>query len=240
MFSSRLRFTSAIMACAAIGALTACSTGGTPAALTQTPSMPPPSQLLATVKSAALGASAVHIKGSGTDSGSKVSMDLQLNKDSTAGTIGEGGTNVTVKYVDKVMYVELTKDLLTSQGANPNSPQTQAIENKWVPSTSQLASGMASALQPMTGYSSFVGGLFGSLPNETPKQTGTDTVNGTPVTVYTFQDGSKADVATSAPHFLLRLIAPKSEGGELDFTGWNQTVTVAKPAASEIYNGPGA
>lgn len=229
----------------ALGALAACSTGGTPTAAsgpttTTTAPMPAPSQLVGTIKSAALSASAVHIKGTAADSGSKVSMDIQLNKDSTAGTIGEGGTNVTVKYVDKVMYLQLTKDLLSSQGADPTNPQVAPMVGKWVPSTSKMASGMAAAMQDFTGYSTFINGLFGSFANETPKPAGTTTVNGIPATAYTFSDGT-ADVATSSPHYLLRLSGTGSAAGDqLDFTGWNQPVTVTKPAASEIYTGPGA
>lgn len=229
----------------ALAAVTACSTAGTPTAAGQTTAaMPAPGQILSTTKQAATGASAVHIKGAFTDSGDHVALDIQLNKSdgSAQGTITEGGTTVPLILTNKVYYIEFTPALMSASGIDPTSAAGKLLDNKWVPSNSKVLSGtdMVSGLSPLTDYNSFIPTLFGQLDG-TPKQSGTDNVNGSAVAVYTFSDGTKADIASSTPHYLMRLVEPASEGkGQLDFTGWNQPVAVSAPPASQIYNGPGS
>jgi hypothetical protein len=223
--------------------VSACSTPGTPAAVA-TETMPPPAKVLDTVKSAASGASAVHVKGSVTDSGSTVGLDIQLNKDGSAsGTITEGGTTVPLIVADKVYYIQFTKNLMSTNGIDPTSSAGTLLLNKWVPSNSKMLSGdnMVSGLKPLLDYNSLLNNIIGQAGSDVPKQTGTDTVDSVPVQVYTMPDGSKVDVGTASPHYLIRLVAPKSAGpGQLDFTGWNQPVKVSAPPASEIYSGPGS
>ncbi|HEY3751937.1 MAG TPA: hypothetical protein VGL80_22365 [Pseudonocardiaceae bacterium] len=230
---------------AALVAITACSTSGTPsAAAPTTAAMPAPDKLLGTIKSAATSASAVHIKGSFTDSGSALALDVQLNKDgSSSGTIGQSGTNIPVIVANKVYYVQFTKDLMSSNGISPTSQAGQLLLNKWVPSTAKMlaGSGMVDGLKQAVDFNSLVPNLFGQLSGDTPKESGTATVDGIPVHVYTFSDGSKADIGSASPHYLIRLSEPPSDGkGQLDFTGWNQPVKIAAPAAGDIYSGPGA
>ncbi|HEX5404254.1 MAG TPA: hypothetical protein VFX16_18345 [Pseudonocardiaceae bacterium] len=229
---------------AALAVITACSTAGTPSAASGAASMPAPGKLLATVKSAATSASAVHIKGSFTDDGDALALDVQLNKDGSAsGTIGESGTNIPVVVANKVYYVQFTKDLMSTNGIDPTSQAGQLLLNKWVPSTAKMlaGSGMVDGLKQAVDFNSLVPNLFGQLSDDPPKPAGTDTVDGIPVHVYTFSDGSKADIESAAPHYLIRLVEPASAGkGQLDFTGWDQPVKIAPPASADVYSGPGA
>jgi hypothetical protein len=241
----RRRLSVALTLGAALVAITACSTQGSPtAAAPASPTMPAPDKLVGTIKSAATSANAVHIKGSFTDSGTAESLDVQLNRDGSAsGTIGEGGTTIPVIVANKVYYVQFTKDLMSSNGIEPTSDAGKLLLNKWVPSTAKMlsGSGMVDGLKQAVDFNSLVPNLFGQMNNETPKDSGTATVDGTPVHVYTFADGSKADIGSAAPHYLIRLAEPASQGkGQLDFTGWNQPTMVSPPAASDIYTGPGA
>lgn len=252
MFRRRLSVlvTPAITFGVALAAVAACSTGGTPTAAggngaSSSSSMPAPDKLLDTVRTAAQNASAVHIKGSGLDSGTKMSLDMQLNKDGSAsGTIDEGGSTISLVVADKVYYIQFTPSLMSTAGIDPAGDVGKLLVNKWVPSTSKMLAGsdMVDGLKPATDYNTFVPGLFDQMKgSDVPKSTGTDTVDGVPVAVYTFSDGSKADIATSTPHYLIRLIEPPSQGkGQLDFTGWDKPVTVSKPSAAEIYSGPGS
>jgi hypothetical protein len=230
---------------AALVAITACSTAGTPSAASPTTAaMPAPDKLLDTVKSAATSASAVHIKGSFTDSGEALALNVQLNKDgSGSGTIGESGTNIPVIVANKVYYVQFTKDLMSTNGISPTGQAGQLLLNKWVPSTAKMlaGTGMVDGLKQAIDFNSLVPNLFGQLSGDTPKAGGTDTVDGVPVHVYTFSDGSKADIGSDSPHYLIRLSEPASDGkGQLDFTGWDKPVKISAPAKGEIYSGPGA
>jgi hypothetical protein len=232
---------------AALLAITACSTSGTPTAASGAPAtagMPAPDKVLGAVKTAATSASAVHIKGSFTDGGTALALDVQLNKDgSGSGTIGESGTNIPVIVANKVYYVQFTKDLISTNGISPTSDTGKLLLNKWVPSTAKMlaGSGMVDGLKQAIDFNELVPNLFGQLSGDTPKDTGTTTVDGIPVHIYTFSDGSKADVASTDPHYLIRLSEPASDGkGQLDFTGWDKPVKIAAPAAADIYSGPGA
>lgn len=239
----RRRLSAALTLGTAVLAITACSTPGTPVPVASD-TMPPPTKILDTIKSSATNASAVHIKGSAVDSGSTVALDLQLNKDGSAsGTIAESGTTIPLIVANKVYYVQFTKDLMSGNGIDPNSQAGQLLLNKWVPSTSKMLTGsdMVSSLKPVLDYNALLTNMLDQAGTETPKPSGTDKINGVPVEVYTMSDGTKVDVSTADPHYLIRLLAPKSAGpAQLDFTGWNQPVKITPPAQSEIYSGPGS
>jgi hypothetical protein len=177
--------------------------------------MPPPTQILAAIKSSASNASAVHIKGSAVDSGTSVALDLQLNKDGSAsGTIAEAGTTIPLIVANKVYYVQFTKDLMSGNGIDPTGQAGALLLNKWVPSTSKMLSGtdMVSSLKPVLDYNALLSNMLNQAGTDTPKATGEDTVNGSAVEVYTMSDGTKVDVTKSTPHYLVRLVAPKSAG----------------------------
>lgn len=246
---TRLRFSVALVLGAALATTAACSSRVTPTAVsgpatTTTAELPAPANLLATVRSAAQSASAVHVTGSFADSGDHVSVDMQLNKDGSAsGTVGLGASTFPLLVVDKVYYIQFTRNVMANNGISPSSAAGKVLLNKWVPSN---AKGMdlgdlVTSLKPATDYDTFIPMIFDQIKsaNDTPKPTGTDTVNGIPVQVYTFSDNSEADVATAAPHYLVELAEPPSEGkGKLDFTGWDQPVKVSAPPAKEIFAAP--
>ena len=211
-------------------------------AATTTPAAPAAAQIPGLVKAATSGASAVHVKGTVTDSGTTVTLDLQLNKDgSGSGTMVAGGQNLHVIAVKGVDYLQFTADLMKANGIDATSAAGKLLLNKWVPSTSQLMSGsdLVGSMKQVLDYNTFIGNIASQMPPGAPKPGKSDTVNGVPVVLYTFSDGTLADVATTSPHYLMRLAPGKAEGsGQVDFTNWNQPVAITAPPASEIYNGP--
>jgi hypothetical protein len=204
------------------------------------PGAPPGNQVESVVKTAFAAATAVHIKGTLVNTTGSLSLDLQLNKDGTAaGTISEGGPTIPLLAVNGKYYVQFTQALI-SQSTNATVGQiAPALTNKWVSSDASFASDMVSGVKPLLTYDSFVSAMFGQT-SEVPTLTGVDVVNNNPALVYESTDGSTVYVAKSAPHYLLRMTAPASGSGQLDFTGWNQPVPVTAPPASQIYAGPGA
>jgi len=235
---------------AALAASTACGSQNPPAATppaTTTTAAASAATLVSDIKSASQNASAVHIKGTVTGSGSgsgKISVDLQLNKDGSAsGQLQESGQDLHIISVKGVVYVAFTASLMKGNGIDLNSAAGKLLLNKWVASTSKMLAGtdMVSGVKPLLDYSTFIGGMTQQIPAGTPKAGKADVVNGTPVQLYTFSDGSMADVATASPHYLTRLIPAAADGaGQVDFTNWNQPVAVSPPPASQIYSGPGA
>lgn len=231
-------------------AVAACGGQSTPAASSSS-SPPPPKavsvpgapaadQVENVVKTAFAAADAVHIKGTLVNSTGSLSVDLQLNKDgSAAGTISEGGPTIPLIAVNGKYYVQFTQALI-SQSTNAAVGQIgPALTDKWVSSDASIASAMVTGLKPLLTYDSFVTSMFGQA-SEVPTLTGTDVVGSLPALVYESKDGSTVYVARSDPHYLLRMSAPATGSGQLDFTGWNKPVPVTPPPAAQIYRGPGA
>jgi len=215
---------------------TSANTGAT------TPPAAPPAVQASDVKTAMQGASAVHVKGSITDSGTKIAVDVQLNKDGSAsGTIAAGGPNIPIVLANKVIYLQFTPDVMKANGIDAASAAGQKLANKWVPSTSKLMAGsnLATSVQPFLDYNQFIGALAQNMPAGALKAGKSDTIDGTPVVLYTFSDGTPADVAVSSPHYLMRMLPGGADhgSGQLDFTNWNQPVAVHAPPAGEIYTG---
>ena len=253
---SRRRWSAVVVFGAALAVVVACSAPNTPAPSTPAPatgssSRPAPkaviipgalpgNQVESAVKSAFASATAVHIKGTLTNSTGTLSLDLQLNKDNTAaGTISEGGAQIPLIAVNGKYYVQFTPQMI-SQSTNASVGELgSALNNKWVSSDSSLASSMVAGLKPLLSFDSFVSSMFGQA-SEVPTLTGTDVVNNLPVYTYESADGSVVYVGKASPHYLARMTAPASGSGSIDFTGWNQPVPVTPPPASAIYTGPGA
>lgn len=242
----RRRMSAALALGAALATITACSSTatGTATPTVATDTMPAPNQVLDVVKQAALAASAVHIKGTVTDSGSTFAVDMQLDKTGDAqGSIVEGGTTIPLVVANKVYYIQFTKTLMSSNGIDPSGTAGTLLLNKWVSSTSKMLAGtdMVTGMKPMADYTTFMNGVLDQPKGGTLKTAGNGTVNGTAVAFYTDADGGKIAVATGSPHYMMQVEAPKSSGaGELDFTGWNQPVKISAPPAAEIYSGPGS
>jgi hypothetical protein len=195
------------------------------------------------VKTAALGASAVHVKGSLNNAGNSIALDIQLNKDSASGTITKQGATIPVRLVNGVGYMQFTDDVLKMAGQSPTSPAGQLLRNKWLPSTSKLGASMTGPFKDFFSYDSFMQKVVDQKPDKAGEwsPTGSDTVDG--VAVLGFKDttdGSIVDVAAASPHYLIRGVGPASTPDTIDFTGWNEPVQVTAPPTSEIFVGPGA
>jgi hypothetical protein len=220
--------------------------GAVPSGSAASAAQPPPQGALAgnqvenQAKAAFQGASAVHINGTLTSQSGTLTMDLQLNKDNTAtGSISEGGATIPLLSVGGKYYVRFTPAVITAAGSAATSVGP-ALTNKWVPSTSKLASGMVDSLKGLLSYNDFLTTMFGQPSGEVPKATTTDVVDNTPVIVYEASSGSAVYLAKSNPHFLMRMTAPSSGSGQIDFTNWNKPVPVHAPTAAQIYSGPAA
>lgn len=233
----------ALLGCASCAGATSGSAGAAPTT-TATSSTDPAldaNKVGGTVKSAAQAASAVHVKGALAEGGQPLRMDIQLNRDSAAGTVTLSGVTTPVVYVNKIYYIQFTADVLKSAGAAPNSAAGQKLLNKWIPSTSRLAdANTVKEFSPLMDYQSFISGVFSQMDSTASvTATGRDTVDGVPVIVYKdASDGSTADVAAASPHYLMRVNIPSgNDAGSIDFTGWNQPVPVNAPPKSDIYSG---
>lgn len=216
------------------------ATGSAPTA-TADPSLAP-DRIEATVRAAALAASAVHAKGTITEDNTAIAIDLQVNANSAAGTIAQNNTTLPVRYVNQVYYLQFTAPLLAANGIVVTSPTGQALLNKWVPSTAPIfPTNTFADFKAFLDYDSFVTTVFGTPDSDAFTVTGRDTVNGVPVLIYhDTTENALGYVAAAKPHYLMRItLAPGSRAGDgtLDLTNWNQPTQITAPAPTDTYTG---
>ncbi|WP_034268291.1 hypothetical protein [Actinospica robiniae] len=207
------------------------SDGSTNAKLTQ-------AQLTAKIKTALDAATALHMKGTMTDSGQATSMDMQLNKDgSVQGTVEVQGMSMPIISVDGVTYLQFTagyiKMMEQSAGGGVADSYFTKYENKWISSKSSTGADMTSGL----GDVSFDSMSKQMIDNADEKYTylSTSTLNGTPVALY--KDVDKTD-GTATVYFPLNgpalpIKLDAGSKGVMTFT-WNQPTTITAPPASEV------
>jgi hypothetical protein len=231
----------ALVACAACGSSTS-----TPAAPTSAPSTSASVKadaltadtVVAAMTKAYQGASAVHIKGSMTQEGATVAVDLQLNKDSAGGSISEGGAEIPIRQVAGKYYMQYTPAVLKLAGLSATTAPGSLLKDKWVSSDSKIAGSAMDSFKEFFSYDAAVPSIV--KPTGTLTDAGADTLNGAPVQKFRDSDGSTMSVSATAPHYPLHQTGPASSPGTLDFTGWDKPVPVVAPTAAELYSGPGA
>lgn len=230
----------ALVACAACGS----STSTPAAAPTSAPSTSAAAVALTAntvvdaMTKAYQGASAVHIKGSATEGGDSIAVDLQLNKDNAGGTVTESGVTIPVRQVGGKYFVQYTASVLKAAKLSATSGPGALLKDKWISSDSKLAAGSYDGLKELFDYATTLSNFV--KPTGTLTDAGADTVNGTAVQKFRDSDGSVMFVSVAAPNYPLHETGPASSPGALDFTGWDQPVPVAAPTGSELYSGPGA
>lgn len=263
------RTTTNLLAAALLAAVTAAGAAGcsssspAPSTATSGPTSAPTSnvglsgaQLQSAFKSAAAGASSVHVVGAFTQNGSPYTLDLNLNRNgTTSGSISQAGAAIPVRVVNGVTYIQLTPEFLKLQAQSDPSITAAVIslmQNKWISSQSSIGQDFASSLGGLTDYNSFIstllnGGTSGSASGSASASSsppvslsdltadGTAQYNGQTVAVYKSSDGSVAYFAATGPALPERVTAKGSEPGTITFT-WNQPVTVTAPQPSEIFS----
>lgn len=218
----------------------------TPTAVTATPNAGlTDSALRAAIKSAIAQGTAVHAKGSITQTSETFGMDLQLNRDNTSeGTIdldnvsGITGVTVPVKVVGGTTYLQMTPSLIDymAKQAGESPMVIQSLTGKWLSSATPVGKGMESAFADLLSYSNFLK-MLGSDVTDTYHAAGTSTLNGQTGAYYTTAVGTKVYVAASGPAYVLRASNDEPNlKGTIDLT-WNHPTTVTAPPSSEIFQG---
>lgn len=227
----------ACAACSGTPATPAPAAAGTTSSAASTPAAPALDAAKAgtAVADAAKQASAVHVKGTMTQEGSTMNVDLQLNPDSANGTIVKDGLEIPVLRIGDKYYFRFTSSLVKQAGV-PASAAKQ-LTGKWVSSTAKIGAGLGEAFKEFLDYGSFTNGVLGELGKSTFTGGEPTTLAGTPALSFKSSDGT-AVVAAAEPHYLLRMSDPKQ--GAMEFSDWNKPTTINAPAASEMYTGPGA
>jgi hypothetical protein len=183
-----------------------------------------PTQIIAQMKEAVSTAKSVHITGSGTTGGTKLSLDLQLQK----GTGGSGHIEINgygfdiVRIGDKLYFKADEKALDHFAG----SVAAKLLAGRWfeVPAGS---SGFGS-FTPFTDLQKLMNQI---LTASGRVEKGDETkVDGQPAIALTdAKNGGTLYVATTGPAYPLELKPGKNKSGKISFTDWDQPTTLTAP-----------
>lgn len=199
-------------------------------------------ELNSRIDAAVSAVTAMHIKGSMVDGGTAVTIDLQINKDSAQGTIGEGGVTIPLIAVDGVDYFQLTPSVIkmaeASQSSNPFAQLGGAVlQNRWISSADgSLGASFKQDFAGFTDLSSMTKQLT-TGNQDTFTYLGTATVGGQQVAQYKDKSSDSSTPVTTLSVPLTGTALPIQEDGGsqgvMTFV-WNQSTTVTAPAKSEI------
>jgi hypothetical protein len=182
-----------------------------------------PNQALTTMKQAVADAKSVHIVGTGSSGGSKLALDLTLQKDKGGqGTVAFNGLSIQiVKIGDKLYFKGSAAFLKKYAGA-----AASLLAGRWFVVSSSTKG--FSEFTPLTNIVKLTNSL---LANHGPLSKGQPTtVAGQPALPITdTTSGGVLYIATTGPAYPLQLKPKKGTTGLVRFMDWDQPVTLTPP-----------
>lgn len=184
-----------------------------------------PNQILSDAVNAAQSASSVRVSGSIVDGGQPVAVDLKLvNGRGGTGSMTIQGAPVQIIDVNNTLYLKGSDAFWSKAGGG--SAVVKLLHGKWLKAPASGNYGSLASLTSMhTLFSQLLTG-HGSL-----KKGSTSTVSGqSAVAVTDSGKGGTIYVATSGKPYPVQLSKAGSGGGNVRFTEYGQTVSLAAPA----------
>jgi hypothetical protein len=182
---------------------------------------------------------AVHLTGSGEDSGHTMTFDLSIaGSDGCTGKVTESGTGSFQLIFDgSTVWVKPDDEFWRVASGITDPAQLTAVEGKYLTATAG-----GSGLGELASLCQLTAALKGltSIPDDTPGATrGPVTrINGQrELKVSDAKDSSYAYVTDTAQPRLLQVVETGSDGGELSFGYPGTPVAITPPPASEIITG---
>ena len=183
-----------------------------------------PDQIVTAVNSAVDNVDSVHVAGTVNSGGSKTTLDLNLvNGKGGQGSMSQAGLAFKIVAVGNNVYISGSNAFCRRKfGGNAAA---QLLSGKWLkaPATGQLSS-----IAELTNVRT----LFGQLLSSHGKleKGSTSTVNGQKVlAVKDTTNGGTLYVATSGKPYPIEVIKSGSDGGQITFDHFNQTVSLSPP-----------
>lgn len=198
-------------------------------------------QLIARIDAALASVTSVRVKENVVSGGSTESLDIELTKDSGAGTVTKDGVNLQYIVIGQMSYEKATKALMMRAGMDIPPAVEDSSVGKWASSKSELgrsleASGEIRDFQP------YITLLRQNNTNVDYVAEGTTVVNGTQVAKYggvNRATGGTTElyIPMTGPSLPLKAVEDGMVSGPIFFT-WNQPTTITAPSAADSYDGP--
>ena len=186
-----------------------------------------PQEILAAAKTAASGASSVHVSGSIVNEGKSIGVDLHLvSGKGAAGTLTVEGQPIQIVEVGNGFYLKASEAFYAKMGG---ASAAQLLKGKWL--KAPVNSGEFASLGALTSLDKLLGSTL-KAPGTLTK-TSTTTIAGQPAVGLADSTGKGTlYVATTGPAYPVALVKQGSSQGKITFDQWNQPVTLSVPANS--------
>jgi hypothetical protein len=189
----------------------------------------PAAKVIPQVQAAAETATSVHVAGTVTKAGRKTTINVSLDGNSVAGTLGANGTSFYVLSLDGASYVKLNAGFLQAERA-PASICAEVC-GKYV----ELSAGSTVTITSFLSMQQLVNEVFKTNQMSLVAASGCifapATVNGQSV-LRCRQGSGELDVAAHGTPYLVYWRGPN--GQHLAFTDWNSVTLPSAPPASQI------
>jgi hypothetical protein len=219
----RLRFPHPILAALALVAVPLAGCGSSSSAGNGVASKTP-AEIVAAAKTAADGASSVHVSGSIVSAGSPITLDLELvSGKGGRGQISEGGLSFNLILLDGTAYISGSPAFYSHFGG---PAAAQLLEGKWLKAPSKT--GNFSTLGSLTNLSELLDTAL--TDHGTLAKGPTTTLGGAHVLSITdVAHGGTMYVSTTGKPYPLEITKSGAGGGTISFDRWNAAVTLAAP-----------
>lgn len=249
MHHTRSRSIQAGITCVAVAlALSACGGDGSGSSSSSAPKSsttaeaktPGAAELYNKARSTALAAESAHIKGSMTDAGQTMTLDLAGATDGSNQSLVvtvTGDAKATILTVDKKYYMTGNDAFWTSQGG---AAVAKMFAGKYVLVPAEQAKEMGDITLQSLLTQMFDDKDMSALKGLTANVT-KSTVDGVPAYTLTDKvgkDNGQIVVTADGTATLIKIVGPKAQPGELAFSDWNKVPPVVAPPAAKVVQMP--
>jgi hypothetical protein len=185
-----------------------------------------PSAIVQAAKSAADGASAVHVSGSIVTGSTPITLDLSLVAGKGGrGRLAESGLSFELIELDGTIYISGSRAFYSHFAG---AAAAQLLQGKWLKAPASSAS--FGGISSLTELRKLLDAAL-ATSDKTLVAAGTGTVNGQAVVgVKDTAQGGILYVATAGPAYPVEIAKGGKGGGTITFSEWNKPVTLAAPA----------
>jgi hypothetical protein len=166
-------------------------------------------------------ASSAHVTGTSVVDGAPTSLDLRFDGSSSTGTLAAGGVRLAITRIGDEFFVKADRAALRQLGASPELRKIGA--GRWLElGGRQITQWTGFSLAELAGQLSNVGSRLEAGVTQS-------TLDGRPVVVLRWQDGSKLYVANTGAPYPLRGEYRSGAAGRIEFAGYGAASRIAAP-----------
>jgi hypothetical protein len=186
-----------------------------------------PTEILAASKAAADSASSVHVAGTLTGNGTRITLNLNISSGHGGrGQISQGGLSFGLIVIGDTIYIKGSPAFYSHFGG---TAAARLFQGKWL-----KAPASGGELGPLAALTNLGKLLDQALASQgTLSKGATTTIAGTPVIElrYASHDGSLFVASTGKP-YPMEIVKNGSETGHISFTDWDKPVSLSAPSGA--------